>query len=68
MCTDLPLDMDGRPERIADYFAVVGLGQNVSLFEQFPSEEVDVPEASGDPITDITVVFKRHETCPSGYV
>lgn len=60
--------MEGRPERIADYFVVVGLGKNMAPFERFPSDEVDVPQVSPDPITDIVVVFKRKdEACPRGY-
>lgn len=59
--------MEGRPERITDYFVVVGLGRNVTQFEQFPSEEVDVPQSTGEPITDLAVVFHKHEVCPKGY-
>ena len=59
--------MEGRPERLADYFLVVGLGRNVTRFELFPTEEVDFPSPSTDPITDIAVVFKKHESCPKGY-
>ncbi len=59
--------MEGRPERIADYFVVVGLGRNVSRFEQFPAEEVDVPQSVGEPVTDIAVVVGKNESCPKGY-
>jgi len=60
-------EMDGRPERLADYFVVVGVGQNLTRFEQFPSEDVDLPQTSADPITDIAVVFSRYESPPKGY-
>lgn len=59
--------MEGRPERLADYFVVVGVGQSVTRFEAFPSEDVDFPKTNSDPITDIAVVFSRHETSPKGY-
>jgi hypothetical protein len=60
--------MEGRPERLADYFLVVGLGQNVSRFQPLPStEDVDLQTAAADPITDIAVVFKKYETSPKGY-
>ena len=59
--------MEGRPERLADYFVVVGVGKSATQFEQFPSEDVDFPTNSSDPITDIAVVFSRHETLPKGY-
>ncbi|CAI8047300.1 C-myc promoter-binding protein [Geodia barretti] len=60
--------MEGGPERLADYFLVVGLGQNVSRFEPLPStEDVDLQTAAADPITDIAVVFKKYETSPKGY-
>ena len=61
--------MEGRPERIADYFVVVGLGKNVSRFEQFPAalEDVDAPQTTGEPVTDIEVVFKRHERCTKNF-
>lgn len=61
--------MEGRPGRIADYFVVVGLGKNVSRFEQFPTaeEEVDMPQSGAEPITDIAVVVGKSETCPRGY-
>ena len=60
--------MEGRPERIVDYFAVVGLGDDVTLFQQFPSDEVDLPgHVTAEPVTDITAVYRRHESCPKGY-
>lgn len=59
--------MEGRPERLADYFVVVGVGQSVTRFEAFPSEDVDFPKTNSDPITDIAMVFSRHETPPKGY-
>ena len=59
--------MEGRPERITDYFVVVGLGRNVTQFEQFPSEEVDLPQSTREPITDLAVVFHKQEACPKGF-
>ena len=59
--------MEGRPERISDYFVVVGLGKNISQFEQFPLEEVDFQRTTGEPITDIAILFKRSESTPKGY-
>lgn len=63
--------MEGRPERIADYFVVVGVGnESIAKFEQFPSEdEVILPDNSEvlEPITDITVYYSKHEQLPKGY-
>jgi hypothetical protein len=59
--------MEDRPERLADYFLVVGLGRNVSRFELFPSDEVDIQTTPQDPITDIAVVFRKYEASPKGY-
>lgn len=65
--------MEGRPERIADYFVVVGLGKNVS---QFKVELVDeMGEGSLNlatpinlkPITDIILVSKKTENIPKGF-
>lgn len=63
--------MEGRPERIADYFVVVGVGnESISKFKQFSSEEeVTLPEnvAVLEPITDIAVFYSKHEQLPKGY-
>ena len=59
--------MEGRPERLADYFLVVGLGKNLTKFEPFPTEGVDAPKHTVNPITDIAVLFKKYESCPKGY-
>lgn len=57
------VSMEERPERIADYFVVVGIGEsNVTKFKQF-EEEVNLPEKSStlEPVTDIAVYFSKHE-------
>ena len=63
--------MEGRPERIADYFVVVGVGDaSVSRFEQFSKdEEVVLPDRPTvqEPITDIAVFYSKHEQLPKGY-
>ncbi len=64
--------MEGRPERIADYFVVVGVGnENISKFEQFSSEEeVALSESKPEilePISDIAVLYSKHEQLPKGY-
>ena len=66
--------MEGRPERIADYFVVVGVGSDsVSKFEPFSSEEgvslpADQQNAScQEPVTDIAVFYSKHEQLPKGY-
>lgn len=63
--------MEGRPERIADYFVVVGVGdENVSKFEQFSNEEgITLPDRSSvlEPVTDIAVCYSKHEQLPKGY-
>ena len=63
--------MEGRPERIADYFMVVGVGnESISKFEQFSSEEeVTLPDNSEvlEPITDIAVYYSKHEQLPKSY-
>lgn len=66
--------MEGRPERIADYFVVVGVGNdNISKFKQFSNEEEaeavtdsETPRSS-EPITDIAVFYSKHEQLPKGY-
>ena len=63
--------MEGRPERIADYFVVVGIGsESLSKFEQFSSEdEVTLPtnKSIPEPVTDIAVFYSKHEELPEGY-
>lgn len=66
--------MEGRPERIADYFVVVGVANNgVSKFKPFSSEEgVALPAdqqsaADHEPVTDIAVFYSKHELLPKGY-
>ena len=39
----------------------------MTQFEQFPLEDVDVPQLTGEPITDLAVVFRKQEVCPKGY-
>ena len=63
--------MEGRPERIADYFVVVGVGdEGISKFEQFSNDEgITLPDKPSvqDPITDIAVYYSKHEQLPKGY-
>lgn len=61
--------MEGRPERIADYFVVVGVGEKkITKFKQF-EEEVNFPEKSDllEPVTDIAVLYSKQEQLPKGY-
>lgn len=63
--------MEGRPERIADYFVVVGVGEkNITKFKQF-EEEVNLPEKSSslEPVTDIAIFYSKfeQEQLPKGY-
>ena len=62
--------MDGPPERLADYFLVVGLGGRPTPFrhmEEGVEEAVSVPAAAGVPVTDVLLISKKHESCPKGY-
>lgn len=63
--------MEGRPERIADYFVVVGVGdETISKFEQFSNDEgITLPDKPSvqDPITDIAVYYSKHEQLPKGF-
>ena len=66
--------MEDRPERIADYFVVVGLGESgATRFEPFSAteEDVDLPgEDSGEgaePLTDIGLLHSKLEELPKGY-
>ena len=55
------MDDKEKPHRVADYFVVVGLGEE--------PKRVDSDATSIDPITDITVIFKgKGETPPDGFI
>ena len=70
--------MDDRPQRIADYFVVVGLGgSSATRFEPFPPAgdlEVGVtvdPAPGGcegaEPLTDVSLIHSKLEQLPQGY-
>lgn len=62
--------MDGRPENIADYFIVVGLGDRPAPFRHVDAvaeETITLRDLSDDPVTDIVLISRKHETCPKGY-
>ena len=74
--------MDDRPQRIADYFVVVGLGgSSATIFEPFPPAGdlelgVTVDPAPGgahggsegaEPLTDVALVHSKLEQLPEGY-
>ena len=61
--------MEGRPERVADYFLVVGAGKNTAPFHIDPMDEGESLHLrpSEDPLTDIVVIHKKHESCPKGF-
>lgn len=65
--------MEGRPERIVDYFIVVGLGNNVSPFKVELVDEIGegslklAPPTNFSPITDIALVSKKNENVPKGF-
>ena len=67
--------MEERPERIADYFVVVGLGDSTAArFEPFSGtgEEVDLAGGEGcgegaEPVTDIALIHSKLEQVPEGY-
>ena len=73
--------MDDRPQRIADYFVVVGLGGSTATrFEPFPPAgdlelEVTVDPAPGgqnrcegaEPLTDVSLLHSKLEQLPQGY-
>ena len=63
--------MEGRPGRLADYFVVVGVGdESISKFEQYSNEDgVTLPDKSSvlEPVTDIAVYYSKHEQLPKGY-
>ena len=76
-------NMDDRPQRIADYFVVVGLGgSNATRFEPFPPAGYlelgvamdPVPVHVGhsgcegtEPLTDISLIHSKVEQLPQGY-
>ena len=60
--------MEDKPERVADYFLVVGLGSRPAPMRHVvEGEPVTVSTAAEEPVTDIVLVSKKHETCPKGY-
>ena len=75
--------MDDRPQRIADYFVVVGLGgSSATRFEPFPPPPtgelelgVAVDPAPGghsgcegvEPLTDVSLIHSKVEQLPQGY-
>lgn len=65
--------MEGRPDRLVDYFVVVGLGEkNVSPFKVVPLGDAEETlhltlETAAEPVTDIVLVASKHEACPKGY-
>ena len=73
--------MDDRPQRIADYFVVVGLGgSSATRFEPFPPAGdlelgVAVDPAPGgqsgcegaEPLTDVSLIHSKLEQLPQGY-
>ena len=69
--------MEDRPERIADYFVVVGLGESTATrFEPFSDngeEEVDRQDGEqregggAEPLTDIALIHSKLEQVPEGY-
>ena len=66
--------MEDRPERIADYFVVVGLGESTATrFEPFSDngeEEVDRQDGGqregegAEPLTDIALIHSKLEQVP----
>lgn len=56
------MDDKEKPNRVADYFVVAGLGEKPKLVSDSDGTRVD-------PITDITVIFKsKGETPPDGFI
>lgn len=65
-----------RPERVADYFVVVGLGESsATTFEPFSvsggaSEELELQteeRIDPAPVTDISLVHSKLDQLPHGY-
>lgn len=68
--------MEDRPERVADYFVVVGLGESAATrFEPFSAgdDQVDLPgggvnsSEGAEPLTDIALIHSKLEQLPEGY-
>ena len=70
--------MDDRPQRIADYFVVVGLGgSSATRFEPLGDLELGVavdPAPGGhigcdgvEPLTDVSLIHSKAEQLPQGY-
>ena len=65
--------MEGRPERIVDYFVVVGLGNNVTPFSVELVDEIGegslklATPTNISPITDVALVSKKNENIPKGF-
>ena len=73
--------MDDRPQRIADYFVVVGLGGSTATkFQPFPlagdveGVAVDHQPPGGsigcegvEPLTDVSLIHSKLEQLPQGY-
>ena len=61
------MDDRDKPQRVADYFVVAGLGNfaKPANIDGLGEDELDVIE----PITDLAVIFKSHgEKPPPGFV
>ena len=65
--------MEGRPERIVDYFVMVGLGDNISPFKVEQIGETGeeslqlITPTDVEPITEVTMVSKKNESVPKGF-
>ena len=68
--------MEERPERLADYFVMVGLGESTAIrFEPFSAVDEPVDLLGGrassnevaEPLTDIALIHSKLEQLPEGY-
>lgn len=68
--------MEERPERVADYFVVVGLSQSTATrFKPFSAAEEEegwdqANEGRGqgvEPVTDIAIIHSKVEQLPEAY-
>ena len=66
--------MEGRPERIVDYFVVVGLpSNNITPFKIELVDEIGegslklAPPTNLNPITDVALISKKNENIPKGF-
>ena len=65
--------MEERPGRIVDYALVVGLGENVSRFKveaygEGGEESLHLATPKDvQPVTDVVIIAKKHESCPKGF-